>query len=83
MTPKKYVSKDGGSTFYYRDPEMTVEHRERGLPALKYFDGDKTYVENDLCHRLDGFAGDSKYCKEHFLNGKPLFNEEIEKQFKL
>ena len=83
MAPKEYIRECPYGTFYYRDPEKTVHHRERGLPVWKWGNKDKAYLENDLCHRLDGFAGDSKYCKEHFLNGKPLFNEEIEKQFKL
>ena len=75
MALKKYVSKDGGSTFYYRDPEMDIYHRERGLPAWEWYDGVKEYLENDQWHRLDDSAVDWDYHKCHFLNGKQLFRK--------
>ena len=74
MAPKEYVSEDENLTFYFRDPEMTVWHRERGLPACEWHDGDKEYFENNMRHKLDGIAFD--FCgfrKFHHLNGKRLF----------
>ena len=74
MAPKEYVSKDENSTYYYRDPEKTVYHRERGLPALKWDDGDTVYSENNQWHRLDGISYDfCLFYKFHHLNGKRLF----------
>ena len=75
MKTKEYVRKSAHGTFYYRDPEMTVHHRERGLPAREYLNGNKIYLENDICHRLDGFADDWKYYRDHYLNGKKLFTK--------
>ena len=75
MAAKEYVSKDGGSTFYYRDPEKTVYHRERGLSALKWDDGDTVYFENNQRHRLDGAAYNHGFHKYHYLNGKKLFGK--------
>ena len=77
MKRKEYVSKDGGSTFYYRDPEKAIYHRERGLPAWRYCNGDKVYWENNRCHRLDGFANDCCHHKDHSLNGQRLFFTKI------
>ena len=77
MKTKEYVSEDENLTLYFRDPEMTVRHRERGLPAWKWSDG-KSYWENDRYHRLNGLAFDWSLNKHHlnkyyFLNGKRLF----------
>ena len=33
-------------TYYYKDPECTILHREDG-PAVEYADGDKLYYLND------------------------------------
>ena len=62
-------------TGYWRDPEMTVPHRERGLPAYEYTGEGKSYYENSQWHRLDGVARDWKHRKYHFLNGKSLFEK--------
>ena len=73
MTPQEHFIKNSILTFYYRDPEMTVRHRERGLPAWEWSDGDKSYWENNQWHRLDGLAVDWEDYKYHYLNGKQLF----------
>ena len=73
MNPKEYIHTGFYGTLYYKDPEKTIRHRERGLPACDYFYGEKVYWENDRCHRLDGLASDWEDHKEHFLNGKILF----------
>ena len=75
MNIKEYVKKFEYFTFYHKDPEKTVFHRERGLPACEYRNGDKAYWENDERHKLDGFALDWKYSNAHFLNGKSLFTK--------
>ena len=75
MKTKEYFRKGLRGIHCHKDPEMYVWHRERGLPACEYFDGSKSYLENNRCHRLDGFAGDWKYRKAHFLNGKLLFTK--------
>ena len=73
MTPKEYIKKDRFGTFYHRDPEMTVWHRECGLPSREWDNGDKGYLENDRRHRLDGVAYDRHFLQFHYLNGKELF----------
>ena len=75
MATKEYICKYDHSALYFRDPEKTIRHRERGLPAWEWHHGDKSYWENDARHRLDGFAGDWKTHKAHFLNGKRLFRK--------
>ena len=73
MTPREYIGKSDTVTCYSRDPERTIYHRERGLPSVEYFDGDKIYFENDKHHRLDGFACNFRALNCHYLNGKRLF----------
>ena len=73
MKRKEYISKYDHSVHYFRDPEKTIRHRERGLPSVKSFDVDKEYWENNKCHRLNGLACDYSSIKYHYLNGKQLF----------
>ena len=75
MTPKEYVSKFQYFTFYHKDPEMTVWHRERGLPAWECYNGDEAYLENNARHKLDSVAYDWCRHKFHYLNGKRLFGK--------
>ena len=75
MAPKEYSKRHYNDMLYYRDQQKTVFHRERGLPALEYFDGDKDYLENDTRHRLDGLAYDLFFDKSYYLNGKKLFTK--------
>ena len=75
MLSKEYFRECPYGTIYQRDRQMTVRHRERGLPACEWLDGDKTYWENDMRHRLDGFAVDYSRSKHHDLNGKRLFTK--------
>ena len=77
MTSKEYIREIFYGIYCYRDPEMTVHHRERGLPSVEYSDGNKEYWENDQWHRLDGLAFDGSYYKFHYLNGKRIFGETI------
>jgi hypothetical protein len=35
----------GENTFYFKDEEMTIRHREDG-PASEYYDGEKFYYIN-------------------------------------
>ena len=74
MTPKEYMRKAANGIGYFRDPEMYVWHRERGLPTYESHSGEeKSYYENNRVHRLNGFALDWRYYKTHCLNGKKLF----------
>ena len=75
MMHQEHFLRHAYATLYYRDPERTVFHRERGLPSGEYLHGDKTYCENDKCHRLDGPAYNWVSRKYHYLNGKRLFEE--------
>lgn len=68
---KQYIrTGDYGSIYYYKDPEMTIRHREDG-PAIEWVDGGKEWYLNGKRHRKDGPAlergnGD----REWFLNNK-------------
>ena len=73
MERKEYVRECLYGIYYYRDPEKTIYHRERGLPACKSTEEYESYLENNRCHRLDGLAVDCQYDKRHSLNGKQLF----------
>ena len=73
MSAKEYIQKGTYGIYYYRDQEKAIKHRERGLPALEWSDGDKVYRENNKLHRLNDVASD--YCKCHYLNGKRLFTK--------
>ena len=75
MERKEYVRKGNYDIIFYRDPEKTVQHRERGLPAWEEFSGGKSYWENNVRHKLDGLSGDHSRGKYHCLNGKLLFNK--------
>ena len=75
MERKEYVRECLYGIYYYRDPEMTVQHRERVLPACEYFGESKSYLENNQYHRLDGVSKDWKDYKGHLLNGKKLFTK--------
>ena len=77
MVPKEYVIKDYFGTWHYKNPEMDIFHRERGLPAWECRNGDEVHWENGEYHRLDGFARDLEYHKYHCLNGKRLFVKKL------
>lgn len=72
---KQYIDTDSsGSKFYYKDPEMTILHREDG-PAYIAYDGKKTWFANGKIHRVDGpaveYAGGAK---RWVVNGMHLFH---------
>ena len=77
MAPKEYIKKDHLGTRYYRDPEKTVDHRERGLPAFEWYNGSKGCWENGMWHKLNGLALDWRFNRCHCLNGKRLFGKTI------
>ena len=57
-------------TFYYKDPECIILHREDG-PAIEYANGTKCYIKNGLRHREDGPAVEwNDGYKEWWLNNK-------------
>ena len=73
MKSKEYPFKYSYGVIYFRDPEKTIYHRERGLPAREWSNGNKVYLENDKHHRLDDAAYNYGFHKHHLLNGKVLF----------
>jgi len=68
----QYIIKNKEGTFYYKDKEMNIRHREDG-PAVERADGYKEWYLNDQLHREDGpaveYADGSKYW---FLNDKEV-----------
>ena len=53
---KQYIyTHSDGSKFYYKNPEMTIPHREDG-PAVEWVSGNKEWIVNGEHHRLDGPA---------------------------
>lgn len=54
---KIYERKDHLSTFYYKDEQCTILHREDG-PAKIYKNGDKEWFINGVNHRDDGPAAE-------------------------
>ena len=52
---KQYKIKSEFGTFYYKDPSLTIQHREDG-PAIEDVDGNKEWFLNGARHRLDGPA---------------------------
>ncbi len=51
----QFIKKDVHGVFYYKDPEMTIYHREDG-PADEYVSGSKFWWVNGERHRTDGPA---------------------------
>ena len=67
---KYYVNVSAIGTYWYKDVEMTIFHREDG-PAVEYPDGDKAWYLNGLLHREDGPALErSNGDKAWWLNGQ-------------
>jgi hypothetical protein len=66
----QYIIKNDNGTFYYKDKEMNIPHREDG-PAIEWANGHKLWFLNGLLHREDGpaieWANGTKYW---YLNGQ-------------
>ena len=74
---KLYIRKNNIGTFYYKDPEMTILHRENG-PAIEYADGNKLWYQNGKLHRLDGPAVEfADGSKEYWIGGMELSEQEF------
>ena len=75
----QYIRKDHSGTFYYKDKNMTILHREDG-PAIEWASGSKEWYLNGKPHRVNGpaveYANGAKYW---FLNGKEVSEEEHKK----
>ena len=72
----QYIIKNDDGTFYFKDKEMTIRHREDG-PACKYANGAKAWYLNGKPHREDGPA--IEYADGYivwFLNGKEVTQSE-------
>ena len=70
---KQYINTNSVGTFYYKDPEKTLLHREDG-PAIEYANGDNTWYLNGTPHRTDGPAYISNDgSKSWYVNGVFIF----------
>jgi hypothetical protein len=67
----QYILKNNDGTFYYKDREMRVLHREDG-PAAEWANGSKYWYLNGTYHRVDGSAVEDIYSasKHWYLHGK-------------
>lgn len=68
---EQYIKKNIIGTFYFKDKEMTILHREDG-PAAEYLeDGTKAWFINGKRHRKDGPAVERlDGTKTWYINGK-------------
>jgi len=67
MTTQYILKKDNG-TFYYKDKEMNIRHREDG-PAVEWANGSRAWFLNGERHREDGPAVEyANGYKEWYLN---------------
>jgi hypothetical protein len=72
----QYILKNKEGTFYYKDKEMLICHREDG-PASEYADGTKSWWLNGGRHREDGPAVVRiNGTKSWWLHGKEVSEEE-------
>jgi hypothetical protein len=72
----QYIFKNKEGTFYYKDKEMLICHREDG-PAAEWKNGSKSWWLNGKLHRVDGPAVDfADGYKSWFLNGKEVTESE-------
>ena len=72
---KQYIyTHSDGDKFYYKDPEMTILHREDG-PAIEWVSGNKEWLINGKLHRLDGPALEYVigYSAQWFVNDVFIF----------
>ena len=67
---KTYIQKYNMATYYFKDEDCTILHREDG-PAVEHSDGHKEWYLNGKRHREDGAAIEyvtgTKYW---YVNGK-------------
>ena len=77
QTGPPYIIKQGGASFYYKDPDHSILHREDG-PAIVWSDGRRSWWINGDRHREDGpaviYADGSK---NWWVNGKKLTEDEF------
>ncbi len=72
----QYIIKNENSTFYHKDKEMDILHREDG-PAVEGANGNKYWWLNGELHREDGPAIERvDGSKEWYLNGKKVTSSE-------
>jgi hypothetical protein len=70
---KYYVAVNDHGTFWYRDPECTILHREGG-PAAEYTSGVQRWYLNGKLHREDGpaiYSTDGSIPKYWCIDGVP------------
>ena len=67
---KYYVSVTDSETYWYKEADMKILHRENG-PAVEYNNGYKAWYIDGKRHHTDGPAVEySSGAKEWWLNGK-------------
>jgi len=79
LKAKEYIKVDKylNAKYYYKDPAMTILHREDG-PAVEYITGDKQWYRNGVHHRMDGPAKDYvKGFKAWYVNDDTLARGEL------
>ena len=74
---KYFVTVNDKGTFWHKDAEMTIFHREEG-PAISYQNGYKCWYINGELHRIDGPAIERDNGDEWwYLNGQEMTEEEF------
>ena len=77
---KYFVEVTNSGTFWCKDAEMKILHREDG-PAVEYTDGNKFWLLNGKRHREDGPACEwADGTKAWYLNGIRMTEEEHRKK---
>lgn len=66
-----FVTENKFGTFWYKDAERKILHREGGQPAVEHTNGNKSWYLNGKLHREDGPAVEhANGDKFWYLNGK-------------
>lgn len=69
-----HIERHSGAKYYYKDPAMTILHREDG-PAIERVNGTREWFVNGVPHRMDGPAFDSIHGhKEWYVNDEFIFS---------
>ena len=77
-----YIEKNQLGTYYYKDPEKTIRHREDG-PAVEYANGYKEWWQNGQLHRLDGPAAEyTDGDKYYYYQNKEFPDIKTDEQWK-
>ena len=68
------IEEHSKAKYYYKDPAMTILHREDG-PVIERVNGTKEWFVNGVHHRMDGPAFDSKVGhRVWYVDGEFIFS---------